>query len=157
MKEYIDVLLKYALFHGRSARREYWMFQLVHFVFILLGEMILAAFTYFGAFPGMIIKTLVALYVLAMVIPHIAVTVRRLHDTGRSGLWLAAPLSPYVVAMVMHFKAHTEGQPPGALFYAMTGIFAMISLGILTFTMTDSTPGENSYGPNPKEIQSLST
>jgi uncharacterized membrane protein YhaH (DUF805 family) len=63
------------------------------------------------------------IYSLAMLIPGIAVTVRRLHDTGRSGWWVLVALIP-----VLGFIA------------------------LLVFMVLDSQPGSNEYGPNPKEV-----
>ena len=64
---------------------------------------------------------LVAIYSLAVAIPYLAVSVRRLHDTGRSGWWLLIVLVPIIGG-----------------------------LALLVFTLQDSKPGENQYGPNPK-------
>jgi uncharacterized membrane protein YhaH (DUF805 family) len=62
------------------------------------------------------------LYALAMIVPSIAVTVRRLHDTDRSGWWYLLVLVPLIGGLV-----------------------------ILVFMLLDSTPGSNRFGPNPKE------
>lgn len=64
---------------------------------------------------------LVAIYSLAVAIPYLAVSVRRLHDTGRSGWWLFIVLVPIIGG-----------------------------LALLVFTLQNSKPGENQYGPNPK-------
>ena len=77
MKWYLEVLKKYAVFNGRARRTEYWMFALFNLIiaFVLgIVEVI------FGS-PGVI----GTLYTLAVIIPSIAVSVRRLHDTERSG------------------------------------------------------------------------
>lgn len=66
------------------------------------------------------------LYTLAVLIPSLAVSVRRLHDTNRSGWWLLLLLIPLIGALV-----------------------------ILIFTVQDGTPGENTYGADPKESTAL--
>jgi uncharacterized membrane protein YhaH (DUF805 family) len=65
---------------------------------------------------------LYALYNLAVIIPALAVSVRRLHDTGRSGWWLLVGVVPLIGCFIL-----------------------------LVFTLQDSDPGDNEYGPNPKE------
>ncbi|MFJ8314253.1 MULTISPECIES: DUF805 domain-containing protein [unclassified Streptomyces] len=79
MHYYTDVLKKYAVFNGRATRREFWMFWLIDLVItiaIVVAEMALGL----GSIPGYI-------YVFAVLLPTLGVTVRRLHDTGRSGWW----------------------------------------------------------------------
>ncbi len=81
---YLGVLKKYAVFTGRARRKEYWMFTLFN---------ILIAFL-LGIFEALIGAgdILSNLYSLAVLIPGIAVAVRRLHDTDRSGWWLLLPI-----------------------------------------------------------------
>ncbi|RLB74239.1 MAG: DUF805 domain-containing protein [Deltaproteobacteria bacterium] len=108
MKWYFEVLKKYIVFDGRARRQEYWMFMLVNFV-----VSVVLAILSFG--------TLEALYGLAVFLPSLGVSFRRLHDTDRSGLWLLLGLIPLLGALVL-----------------------------LYFFAQDSTPGPNPYGPNPK-------
>ena len=82
MNWYLAVLKKYADFSGRARRKEYWMFILfnilISFVIGILGAII-------GETGGLITVSLSGLYSLFIFIPSIAVTVRRLHDTNRTG------------------------------------------------------------------------
>jgi len=106
---YIEVLKKYAVFSGRARRAECWYFYLFDFlisiVLALISEGIL-----FG------------IYSLGTFIPGLAVSVRRLHDTNRSGWWLLIGLIPLIGGIIL-----------------------------ICFLVQDSQPGENKYGPNPKE------
>lgn len=119
MNWYVEVLKKYAVFSGRARRKEYWFFTLfnaiasfaIGFVDGLLG--LLNEATGFGV--------LGTIYLLAVLIPSIAVSVRRLHDTDRSGWWLLLALIPVVGAIVL-----------------------------IVFMVLDSKPGANRFGPNPK-------
>jgi len=113
MNWYLEVLKKYAVFNGRARRKEYWMF----FLFNVIIALVLGFIEGLAGGPGI----LVSLYSLAVLIPGIAVFVRRLHDTNRSGWWLLIALVPLV------------------------GI--IVSLG---FMAQDSQQGENQYGSNPK-------
>lgn len=113
MNWYMDVLKKYAVFNGRARRKEYWMFFLFNLIILLVIGFVEGLF---GS-PGII----GVLYSLAILIPGIAVSVRRLHDTGRSGWWLLIGFIPLLGVIVL-----------------------------LVFMVLDSKPGENQYGANPK-------
>jgi uncharacterized membrane protein YhaH (DUF805 family) len=119
MNWYVEVLKKYAVFSGRARRKEYWMFFLfnliITFVLILIDSLM-------GTIsPQSGLGLLSGLYSLAVLIPSIAVTIRRLHDTGRSGWWILIGLVPVIGGIVL-----------------------------LVFMVLDSEPGANQYGPNPK-------
>jgi len=96
MKWYIEALRKYAVFHGRARRREFWLFTIIN---TLIG-LVLASFdgTFqasggYGAVSG--------LYALGTLIPSLAVSVRRLHDTDRSGWWLLLSLVPFIGCLIL--------------------------------------------------------
>ena len=124
MNWYLEVLKKYAVFDGRARRMEYWMF-------ILFNIIITAVLALIDSLIGTIIRQggfglLQGLYDLAVLIPSIAVTVRRLHDTGRTGWWILIGLIPVIGGIVL-----------------------------LIFMLLDSEPGENQYGPNPKTQEAI--
>lgn len=121
MDWYIRVLNKYAVFSGRARRKEYWMFVLFNFIFALVASLIdlgigLLTFAAFG------FGLLYILYTLAVFVPGLAVSVRRLHDVGKSGWYYLIILIP------------------------IAG-----SIWLLVLLCTDSQPGDNKYGSNPKE------
>src|SRR5450755_2625663 len=119
---YLQALNKYTVFTGRSRRKEYWFFVL----FNILVSMALAVVDYFtgtySASYGM--GLLGGLYALGVLLPAIAVTIRRLHDTDRSGWWILIVLVPII-----------------------GGIW------LLVLMLFDSQPGDNKYGPSPKADQ----
>jgi uncharacterized membrane protein YhaH (DUF805 family) len=123
MQWYIDVLKKYATFKGRARRKEYWMFVLFNLLFSIVLALIEALI---GGVIKSDVSVLTTLYSLAVLIPSLAVSVRRLHDTNHSGFWLFIGLIPLI----------------GAIW-------------LLVYMATNSQPGENKYGPNPKEITGL--
>jgi uncharacterized membrane protein YhaH (DUF805 family) len=102
---YSKAMKQYADFSGRARRKEYWMFFLFNVIFSFVA--ILAIITW--------------LYYLAVLIPGLAVTVRRLHDVGKSGWWMLILLIPFVGAICL-----------------------------LVFLCTDSETGTNRWGKNPK-------
>lgn len=117
MEWFVRVWQRYAEFEGRSRRKEYWMFHLINTVIWL----ILIAFS-FATRNSFAVGAIVAagLYGLAGLIPGLAVSVRRLHDIGRSGWWLLIALIPFG------------------------------GLVLLVFDCLKGTPGPNEYGPDPK-------
>jgi uncharacterized membrane protein YhaH (DUF805 family) len=124
MSWYLEVLKKYAVFDGRARRMEYWMFIL----FNIIITVVLALIDYLtGTFsPRAGVGLLGGLYALAVLIPSLAVTVRRLHDIGRTGWWILIGLIPVIGGIVL-----------------------------LIFMVLDSESGPNEYGPNPKEGYSV--
>ena len=92
---------KYFDFEGEASRSEFWWF----FLFTGVISVTLALFS----------KTLSGLFSLAVLLPFIAVTVRRLHDTNRSGWWLLIWLLPVVGWLVLAFLLVQEGDPPESL------------------------------------------
>jgi len=119
---YLKVLKKYAMFNGRAQRAEYWYFFLfniiISFVLVIL-DMVTDNFN-----PELGLGLLSGLYSLVVLIPGIAVSVRRLHDTNHSGWWLFILLVPVI----------------GIIVY-------------LVFMVKDSQSSENQYGLNPKRIE----
>jgi uncharacterized membrane protein YhaH (DUF805 family) len=110
---FVEVLKKYAVFSGRARRQEYWMFTLIVSL-IYIGLIVL----------GLAMDTEVPelVFFAAIFLPSLAVSVRRLHDTGRSGWWVLIGIVPCVGTIVTIIFMATEGQR-----------------------------GENQYGPDPKE------
>src|SRR4051794_26970709 len=99
---------KYADFSGRAPRAEYWWYVLAVVVaFIVLGiiESILGInhMIFYAYGP------LRALFWLATIVPSIAVGVRRLHDTNRTGWWILLPIIPYILAFVLGGAAMLGG------------------------------------------------
>jgi len=121
MNWYIEVLKKYAVFSGRARRKEYWYFALFNLIFSLVLGFIDGVIGTFSPETGL--GLLGGIYSLAILIPSLAVSVRRLHDTGRSGWWLLVALIPLIGVIVL-----------------------------LVFTVQDSHQGANEYGENPKAL-----
>jgi len=121
MNWYLEVLKKYAVFNGRARRKEYWYFLLFSILISLALAIVDNMLGSFSTEAGM--GLLGVIYSLAILIPSLAVSVRRLHDTGRSGWWVLIVLIPLIGFIVL-----------------------------LIFTVQDSTPGGNAYGENPKEL-----
>ena len=102
MEWYFTVLRKYALFAGRARRKEFWMFVLISAVVVLVLGIV-------NELMGADVPALPVYYTLAVVLPGFAVTVRRLHDTDRSGWWLLILLVPIVGAIVFLVFMATPG------------------------------------------------
>ena len=102
MNWYLEVLKKYTVFSGRARRKEYWMFFLINLIIAL----VLGFIEGLAGGPGII----GSLYSLAVLIPGIAVSVRRLHDTDRSGWWLLIAFVPLIGFIVLLLFMVQEGQ-----------------------------------------------
>jgi uncharacterized membrane protein YhaH (DUF805 family) len=121
MNWYLAVLKNYAGFTGRARRKEYWMFVLFNLIFAF-GALILD--NVLGiAIDGVGYGPLYLIYLLAMMIPSLAVAVRRLHDVGKSGWMILISFIPLIG-----------------------------TIWLLVLLVSDSTPGENQYGANPKGV-----
>lgn len=113
MNYYIDAWKNYVNFQGRARRKAYWMFVLFNVIAAVIANVIDGVLGTGGI--------LGALYGLAVLLPGIALGVRRLHDIGKSGWWLLIVLVPLIGPIIL-----------------------------LVFAVMDSQPGDNQYGPNPK-------
>jgi uncharacterized membrane protein YhaH (DUF805 family) len=105
---------RYADFQGRSRRKEYWMFSLLN-----LGIMFVCAM--FSAGKSSTAAVMLVLYLLLVVVPYLALSVRRLHDVGVSGWLLLVGIIPYVGG-----------------------------LALFVLTIIPGKRGDNKYGPDPK-------
>ena len=116
MEWYLAVLKKYFVFTGRARRKEYWMFVLFNIIIAL-------ALSILSLIPGIgkLFSVLSIIYSLAVLIPGLAVSVRRLHDTNRTGWLLLLGLIPLVGFIIL-----------------------------IVFTVEEGKPGDNQYGANPK-------
>ncbi|MFO8030746.1 MAG: DUF805 domain-containing protein [Cyclonatronaceae bacterium] len=114
MHWYMEVLKQYAVFGGRSRRTEFWMFMLFHLLILLVLWIVDGLAGASGMLP--------AGYTLAVLLPALAVSVRRLHDTDRSGWWLLAAFFPLLGVIVL-----------------------------LLFMVQEGDPKSNQYGPSPKQ------
>jgi uncharacterized membrane protein YhaH (DUF805 family) len=119
MNYYLAALKKYAEFSGRARRKEYWFFALFNVIFILVAMLLdnILGLTIMDLPYGFFYFA----YAVAMVIPGIAVFVRRMHDIGKSGWWYFIAFIPLI----------------GAIW-------------LLVLCLTEGTPGDNEYGPDPK-------
>ena len=102
MEWYLTVLKKYAVFAGRARRKEFWVYMLVSLVLVLVLGVL-------NVLIGADVPALPTFYCLAVLIPSLAVTVRRLHDTDRSAWWLLILLVPIVGAGVLLVFAAIPG------------------------------------------------
>jgi uncharacterized membrane protein YhaH (DUF805 family) len=118
MNWYLAALKKYAVFSGRSRRKEYWMFCLFSFIFAVVAMVLDSVL---GTTVGLGYGLIYGVYALGVLIPTLAVSVRRLHDVGKSGWFILIGFIPII----------------GAIW-------------LLILVCSDSETGETKYGPNPK-------
>ena len=128
MNWYTKVMSQYVDFNGRARRKEYWMFNLFYIIILIVAMVIdnMAGLNFtqdygYGVVVELPYGWTYCLVALLHFLPALGVTVRRLHDTGKSGWMFLVSLIPIV-----------------------GGIW------LLVLMCTDSNTGENEYGPNPK-------
>jgi uncharacterized membrane protein YhaH (DUF805 family) len=122
----LQPLRKYAVFEGRARRAEYWGFTLfLILVGVVIGILmgVTSAVLGQGNILTMLILLLYVLFCLGVLVPSLAVSFRRLHDTNRSALWLLLAFVPFIGGLVL-----------------------------LVFTVLPGTPGPNRFGPDPKGV-----
>ena len=122
MNWFLMALKNYVGFSGRSRRSEYWYFTLFYLVIAIVLS-VLDGILFGGSVDGKGTPVLSGLFMLAMLLPFIAVGIRRLHDTDRSGWWLLIGMIPILGTIVL-----------------------------IVFFVQDSKPGDNRFGPNPKGV-----
>ena len=134
MKWFLDALGKFAVFQGRSRRKEYWYFVL--FVF-LISILLTALDLLFGTYSHQHqMGLLTTIFSVVTFVPWVAVSVRRLHDIGYSGQWLWTLLIP-VALMAVDLTIGFV-------------IFLVLSIAFMVAAIVDSDSGANKYGPSPK-------
>lgn len=122
MNYYLTVLKKYAVFSGRAQRAEYWYFVLFNIIVSIVLGAIDGGFGLKIGSGAAATGILGGIYSLAVIIPGLAVFVRRLHDIGKSGWMILVGLIPIA----------------GAIW-------------LIVLAATDGNPGDNKYGSNPKQ------
>lgn len=126
MKWYLKVWKQYADFKGRARRKEFWMFALLNMIIYFVAGLLIAllfvasmrTFNFWLPFIGYI---LLGCYNLAILVPSLAVLVRRLHDIGKSGWYFLVAFIPLVGGIIL-----------------------------LIWSLQDSQPNTNKWGANPK-------
>ena len=160
-------LKRYAEFSGRSRRKEYWLFSLgVGLLYLILFTVALViglgaaglgstgrdnAAGMVGLFASLgIFAVIIGIVWLALLLPSIAVTVRRLHDSDRSGLWLLGYILPYLIGSFL------AGMGTGANSTTLSLLGGLITLSgavmgivIFVFLVLPGTVGPNRYGSDP--------
>jgi uncharacterized membrane protein YhaH (DUF805 family) len=106
---FIQALTKYAVFSGRARRKEFWYFALFNTIISIV--LVLIDFESGNLDPETGLGLLQGIYMLAILLPLISVSVRRLHDTGRSGWWFLVSFVPVVGHFVMLLFMVQKGQP----------------------------------------------
>jgi uncharacterized membrane protein YhaH (DUF805 family) len=111
---------KYVDLSGRARRKEYWMFHLFNVIFAI-AVVILASIFGTASEEDLVFRVIYGLFALVTILPTLTATVRRLHDVGKSGWWILISIIPLIG-----------------------------DIWLFVLMVTDSQPGDNQYGPNPK-------
>ena len=155
MKWWLTCIKKYVIFEGRARRKEYWMFVLFSYIFTFAAMAADEILT--GAYSSGKPKFITSVFLLFIFLPALTVWVRRLHDIGKSGWWVAGCYAAYIVLTGIMIVgavgfAATNSVPLGILAIAPYVVLLAIAIWMLVWLCRDSQPGPNAYGPYPKEI-----
>lgn len=155
MKWFLKCFRQYADFKGRARRSEYWWFTVyctIIYLIPIIGFLLQAILVSGDDDVNMFILQSPFLWILiafgiALLIPTLAVTVRRLHDIGRSGWWILLSIGADVIATI------ADGIEDEIL-YIIFGILSFAAdILFLVWMFTNSQSGDNEWGPNPKKTQ----
>jgi uncharacterized membrane protein YhaH (DUF805 family) len=159
-------LKRYVDFQGRSRRMEFWLWIVfvigVSIVLSIVDTMLgLGGHSSLGQAPGFAPGNygyraftsgglLSGIFSLAILIPNLAVQVRRLHDTNRSGWWLLLPVGPYLLGIIL-LVAGGFGANIGVMVAGGILLFAglICAITLLVFFCLPGSVGPNRFGPDP--------
>jgi uncharacterized membrane protein YhaH (DUF805 family) len=147
---FADGWKKYAVFDGRARRKEFWgwiFFNAAIFLPILFASYFLDAVTESDIFLNF---TLCA-YMFASAVPHTAIAVRRLHDTGLSGwnvLFFLIPFTVYTIDILINTISDEEF----SALDTVEDIGDLFMIVFIVFCCLNSKLGVNKFGPNPKGL-----
>lgn len=183
MKWMLMPLRRYAAFGGRSRRLEFWMFMLFQLLVSILFYIVIVALywdtlvdmvsvygsagggidpgddvppeMFFGGFgAGMGVVGIIGwIWGLALLIPNLAVAVRRVHDVGRSGWWVFALFAVYMIMNIVAgvtLAGAVSSPVPILVLLLLLVVLVILSLILFIFCVLPGTPGPNRYGPDPK-------
>jgi uncharacterized membrane protein YhaH (DUF805 family) len=123
-------------FKGRARRSVFWWYILVVFILGIIAYII-------DRLLGMQIIT--GLLSLALLLPNLGVSVRRLHDVGKSGWWILLPLAPWLLMIICFFMFQ----------WTLAMVFGVVTLAtwvlLIWWYAQPGTSGQNAYGPDPKK------
>ncbi len=171
MKWYILVLKKYAVFSGRATRMEYWMFVLYSVIFLIVAGIVDFVAGWHISDEPQSNGILAFLYKLFVLVPICAVTVRRLHDIGKSGWvfgrYLLCQSAMFIIFLVYlnfavvdknllesirygTFDPSIFSAPVATVALLIMAFLAIYCIWLFVFMCRDSQPRENKWGPNLK-------
>lgn len=135
---------RFGQFSGRAPRAEYWWFYLAT---IIIGFIV----SIIDRLIGGEIEILSLVVNLALLVPTLAVTVRRLHDTERTGWWILAPVGPLVVlAITAGAGIFDDGlENPSTGFWISLFLLIVAAIVLFIFMILPGTDGPNRYGEDP--------
>ena len=137
MKHFIRAFQLYGVFSGRSTREEYWMFTLIYLI-VYIALSIVAYFINSDMF-----SLLLGILSLAVIVPSISITTRRLHDVGHSGWWQLSPLIGYLFIFIGIAQESTILAGAG-------GALALILFILILYFLVKPSDEDNAYGSKPQ-------
>ena len=152
-KYFVKCFKQYVDFHGRASRSEFWMFFGVCYMAQLVFSIVMNVSQGVSVDAVNPISLIYLVYLMVIFIPSLAVGVRRLHDIGKSGWYLAgalilAVILAFAIGLAIAFKSNVVAIVSMPLFMILLLVFYIVP-------MLKGQPGENKWGPNPKDEESI--
>ena len=153
-KYFVKCFKQYVDFHGRASRAEFWMFFGVCYMVQLVFSIVMNVSQGVSVDAVNPISLIYLVYLMVIFIPSLAVGVRRLHDIGKSGWYLAgalilAVILAFAIGLAIAFKSNVVA-------IVSMPLFMILILAFYIVPMLKGQPGENKWGPNPNEVNNLS-
>lgn len=153
-KYFVKCFKQYVDFHGRASRSEFWMFFGVCYMVQLVFSIVMNVSQGVSVDTVNPISLIYLVYLMVIFIPSLAVGVRRLHDIGKSGWYLAgalilAVILAFAIGLAIAFKSNVVA-------IVSMPLFMILILAFYIVPMLKGQPGENKWGPNPNEVNNVS-
>lgn len=175
MKWFLKCIRHYADFNGRARRKEYWMFVLITGLIGMPIAMLRELFGNNTALEGMwgaqesmglastsstvlsvVVNVIYLLWSLFILVPSIAVMVRRLHDTGRSGKMLIPLIVLEIIFLILAVGTGIAPTMAMSILLVVTGIlFLAVVVWVFVLTVKPGDIGPNRYGSDPKALDEI--
>jgi len=146
IKAYIDGLKKWKRWDGRTRRRDYWLYSACNYLVLAIAYSLSILLSTFG-FTTLAIFSWIATvaYSVLQFMPTLAITIRRLHDTGRGFFHLLIQFLPAVISGILSVIGI------GGILNSI--ISSACEIIFFVWMVLPGTKGRNKFGPDPKDVQ----
>ena len=142
LHNFVRVMEKYAVFEGRASRPEFWWFVLATLIIGLPLGLVSIPLSFIPHATNIIVYA----FILAIFTPALAVTVRRLHDTGRSAWWSLG----FVLSPIFELAGFIDAPGLNTFLWLVWVVLLIYNIVLMVFMALPSNSGDNRYGADPR-------